>query len=284
MVSEKDFLRAMGVDESQNFMTLVASCLRSKGCVALPIKKQTAGDLMSAPAVTVRPETPVREVAELFAARAYQPGPGDGCGRAPGGDRQPGRPGPGHALDEVPAHERGLFQQNDGPDPEPAPGERRGGLLVLAGELPGDWPWWPTSTTAFWKTPTWCLSSARSGLRRCSSMAPSKAPWPSPATSSAGISFRPCIGVTAWQLLFFAPWLAAALAVSVSIAVMHLTKTLHPPGGATALIAVIGGPKIHQLGYFYALMPVAAGALIMLAVALIVNNLAPTRRYPEYWF
>ena len=49
-------------------MTLVASCLRNKGCVALPIKKQTAGDLMSAPAVTVRPETTVREVAELFAA------------------------------------------------------------------------------------------------------------------------------------------------------------------------------------------------------------------------
>ena len=68
VVSEKDFLRAMGAEESQNFMTLVASCLRNKGCVALPIKKQTAGDLMSAPAVTVRPETPVREVAELFAA------------------------------------------------------------------------------------------------------------------------------------------------------------------------------------------------------------------------
>ena len=68
VVSEKDFLRAMGAEESQNFMTLVASCLRNKGCVALPVKKQTAGDLMSAPAVTVRPETPVREVAELFAA------------------------------------------------------------------------------------------------------------------------------------------------------------------------------------------------------------------------
>jgi CBS domain-containing membrane protein len=69
VVSEKDFLRRMGVEDSQNFMTLVASCLRSKGCVALPIKKQTAGDLMSAPAVTVTPETPVRDLAELFAAR-----------------------------------------------------------------------------------------------------------------------------------------------------------------------------------------------------------------------
>jgi CBS domain-containing membrane protein len=69
VVSEKDFLRSMGVEDSQNFMTLVASCLRSKGCVALPIKKQTAGDLMSAPAVTVTPETRVRDLAELFAAR-----------------------------------------------------------------------------------------------------------------------------------------------------------------------------------------------------------------------
>jgi CBS domain-containing membrane protein len=69
VVSEKDFLRRMGVHESQNFMTLVASCLRTKGCVALPIKKQTAGDLMSAPAVTVRPATRVKDLAELFAAR-----------------------------------------------------------------------------------------------------------------------------------------------------------------------------------------------------------------------
>jgi CBS domain-containing membrane protein len=69
VVSEKDFLSRMGVKESQNFMSLVASCLRTKGCVALPIKKQTAGDLMSAPAVTVSPETRVRDLAELFTAR-----------------------------------------------------------------------------------------------------------------------------------------------------------------------------------------------------------------------
>jgi CBS domain-containing membrane protein len=69
VVSEKDFLSAMGAKESQNFMSLVADCLRAKGCVALPIKKQTAGDLMSRPAVTVRPETRVGELAELFATR-----------------------------------------------------------------------------------------------------------------------------------------------------------------------------------------------------------------------
>jgi CBS domain-containing membrane protein len=85
VVSEKDFLKRMGVEESQNFMTLVASCLRSKGCVALPIKKQTAGDLMSAPAVTVSPETRVRDLAELFAARHINRAPvTDAAGRLVG--------------------------------------------------------------------------------------------------------------------------------------------------------------------------------------------------------
>jgi CBS-domain-containing membrane protein len=111
-----------------------------------------------------------------------------------------------------------------------------------------------------------------------------KSPLAQPRNLIGGHIISACIGVTAWKLLFFAPWLAAALAVSASVAVMHLTKTLHPPGGATALIAVLGGPKIQDLGYFYVLMPVAAGAFIMLLVALLVNNLAPTRRYPEYWF
>lgn len=75
VVSEKDFLRAMGVKESQNFMTLVAACLRTKGCVALPIKKQTAGDLMTTPAVTVAPETRVRDIAELFKANRINRAP-----------------------------------------------------------------------------------------------------------------------------------------------------------------------------------------------------------------
>ena len=69
VISEKDFLTHMGVTEPQNFMTLVASCLKSKGCVALPIKKQKAAGLMSAPAVTVTEDTPVEEIAGIFTAR-----------------------------------------------------------------------------------------------------------------------------------------------------------------------------------------------------------------------
>ncbi len=91
------------------------------------------------------------------------------------------------------------------------------------------------------------------------------------------------IGVAAYQLLPDQIWLAAPLAVATAIAAMHVTKTLHPPGGATALIAVIGSAKIHALGFLYVLMPVAAGAAIMLVVALLVNNIPGSRRYPENW-
>ena len=65
---------------------------------------------------------------------------------------------------------------------------------------------------------------------------------------------------------------------------MHLTKTLHPPGGATALIAVIGGQTVHNLGYLYVVIPTASGAIIMLIIALIVNNIPKNRRYPEFWW
>lgn len=92
------------------------------------------------------------------------------------------------------------------------------------------------------------------------------------------------VGVACYQLFGQVIWLAAALGVAFAIAAMLATKTVHPPGGATALIAVIGGEKIHNLGFMYAFMPAGLGALILLIVALVVNNLSKNRRYPEYWF
>jgi CBS-domain-containing membrane protein len=111
-----------------------------------------------------------------------------------------------------------------------------------------------------------------------------RSPLAQPRNLVGGHVLSAIIGVSAWQLLSGSPLVAAALAVSLAIAVMHLTKTLHPPGGATALIAVLGGDGIHRLGFLYVLMPVAAGSLIMLAVALIINNVPRTRKYPEFWF
>lgn len=111
-----------------------------------------------------------------------------------------------------------------------------------------------------------------------------RSPLAQPRNLLGGHILSAIIGVTTVQLLGGQPWLAAAVAVSTSIAVMHLTGTLHPPGGATALIAVIGGDSVHNLGYLYVLIPTALGAIVMLIIALIINNIPKNRKYPEYWY
>lgn len=94
------------------------------------------------------------------------------------------------------------------------------------------------------------------------------------------------IGVTLWNYCPFDVPTLAALAVSLSITAMHLTRTMHPPGGATALIAIIGTPEIHNSGYLYVLSPIGTGAMLMLLVALVINNFSqnPLRHYPRYWW
>jgi CBS-domain-containing membrane protein len=111
-----------------------------------------------------------------------------------------------------------------------------------------------------------------------------KSPLAQPRNLVGGHVLSGIAGVACYQMLGDTVWLAAAMAVSLAIVVMMATGTLHPPGGATALIAVIGGTKVHSLGFLYAFVPAGAGALILLAVALLVNNVSKTRRYPEYWF
>jgi CBS-domain-containing membrane protein len=110
-----------------------------------------------------------------------------------------------------------------------------------------------------------------------------KSPLAQPRNHLGGHIISAITGVTFYLLFKDHMWFASAMAVATSIALMHATKTLHPPGGATALIAVIGGEKIHALGYLYAIIPVGVGATIMLAIALLINNIPQKRRYPEFW-
>lgn len=88
------------------------------------------------------------------------------------------------------------------------------------------------------------------------------------------------IGVTIQKLFPGMIWLSASLSVSLSIVAMQMTKTMHPPGGATALIANIGSEKIRQMGYSYVLFPVMSGVAILLIVAITVNNIPRHRNYP----
>ncbi len=77
------------------------------------------------------------------------------------------------------------------------------------------------------------------------------------------------------------PVAASALAVGLAISVMYITRCLHPPGGATALSAVVSGPGVLELGYQYMVTPVALNVAVMLVWALVINNLLRNRRYPE---
>jgi len=107
-----------------------------------------------------------------------------------------------------------------------------------------------------------------------------QSPLAQPRNLIGGHIISAIVGVTIFKLVPDIIWLTAPLAVSLSIVLMQLTKTIHPPGGATALIAVTGADNIKALGYGYVISPVLTGCLILLVVALIFNNITPNRRYP----
>jgi CBS-domain-containing membrane protein len=75
--------------------------------------------------------------------------------------------------------------------------------------------------------------------------------------------------------------LAASVAVGAAIGVMYYARCTHPPGGATALSAVVGGQAVHELGYQFVLTPILLNVLIILAVGFSFNFLFPWRRYPS---
>lgn len=73
---------------------------------------------------------------------------------------------------------------------------------------------------------------------------------------------------------------ASAIAVSVSLLLMQTFRCLHPPGGAMALLPLLGDASIHELGYGFVLQPVALNISILLVSGLLINNVLPGRRYP----
>ncbi|HBK57736.1 MAG TPA: HPP family protein [Xanthomonadales bacterium] len=74
-------------------------------------------------------------------------------------------------------------------------------------------------------------------------------------------------------------WWSMALALATAIALMQLTRTVHPPAGSNPLIVFLGGASWQFL-----LTPTLLGAMALVLVALVYNNLPSTRRYPHYWF
>ena len=94
-----------------------------------------------------------------------------------------------------------------------------------------------------------------------------------------GHSVSALIGIACAQWVPNQP-LSAALAVGLAIGAMHVLRCIHPPGGATALTAVIGGPAVHALGFQFLFTPVLLNVAIILGTAIGVNYFFIWRRYP----
>jgi len=106
-------------------------------------------------------------------------------------------------------------------------------------------------------------------------------PLSQPWNVFAGHLVSALIGVACYQHI---PdlFMAAALAVGLAIGAMYYLRCIHPPGGATALAAVIGGEATHVLGYQFVLTPVLVNVLVILFVALLFNLPFDWRRYPVW--
>jgi CBS domain-containing membrane protein len=104
---------------------------------------------------------------------------------------------------------------------------------------------------------------------------PLSQPWP----LFGGTVIAALIGVSCGKMI---PdlYMAAAISVALSLFFMQLLRCLHPPGGAMALIPLMGDTSVHELGYRFVLQPVGLNVLILLLLGFIINNLLPGRRYP----
>ena len=107
------------------------------------------------------------------------------------------------------------------------------------------------------------------------------APFSQPWNVIGGHAISAVIGVACWQWI---PDQAVAASASVGLAIgaMYFARCIHPPGGATALAAVIGSEKLHQLGFAYEYAPVLLNATTILLVAILFNGLFKWRRYPAH--
>jgi CBS domain-containing membrane protein len=86
-------------------------------------------------------------------------------------------------------------------------------------------------------------------------------------------------GVTA-AMWIADPFIGSAVAVGTAILLMMACKCIHPPSGAVALTAVLGGEAVHAAGYAFVLWPVGVNTVLLLITAIIYNNFTG-RRYPH---
>ena len=69
------------------------------------------------------------------------------------------------------------------------------------------------------------------------------------------------------------PMIATGLSVSLAIMAMSFARCLHPPGGAAALTAVVGGSAVTSMGFMFPLVPVALNSIVLVALGFFFHAL-----------
>lgn len=102
-------------------------------------------------------------------------------------------------------------------------------------------------------------------------------PFSQPRNVIAGHFLSSLVGLV-FLTLVGAHWWSMALAAGTAIALMQLTRTVHPPAGSNPVIVMLAASKWEFL-----LMPTLIGAVILVMVAVLFNNFPKERAYPKYW-
>jgi len=163
------------------------------------------------------------------------------------------------------------------PQPVPINGKER--LRACCGALFGVLLTGLTTQLAMGENAEMPLLIAPMGASAILLFAVPSSPLAQPWSIIAGNMMSAAIGVAIAGWIGDPLW-GSAIALTLAIAAMLILRCLHPPSGAIALMAVLGGPAVRALGYGFVLMPVALNSVLLLLLALFFNN-ATGRRYPH---
>jgi CBS-domain-containing membrane protein len=103
------------------------------------------------------------------------------------------------------------------------------------------------------------------------------APLSQPRNIIGGHLISTFVGLLCLHLFGRSIWVMA-VGVGLAIGLMMLSKTTHPPAGADPLVVILSGSS-----WSFLFAPVLIGSVVIVVIALIINNLDKNRRYPTFW-
>jgi CBS-domain-containing membrane protein len=106
------------------------------------------------------------------------------------------------------------------------------------------------------------------------------APFVQPRNVIGGNVLSAVIGLIVFRVFGQTAWWTLALAIGVAMALMVATKTFHPPAAVTVLLPVL----MEISDFTWVLLPVGVGAVIVVGIGILYNNIYADRQYPVFWW